>query len=323
MPATCLDTIISIKDPCGSNEPETSLSGFDLFDLPGISYTQAASIADDPAISGYALLKDKRRLALLKIKTDLFTFLQGNKYIPNIAFDVWRTGELKTAAILSTGDGTRWRGSVIYARRRDCLLRKIFIPCIYVKSSYDGNATLRIDDGGLFYDYTVALQAGKIIKYTVNFTAESNEVKLLMPDNIPVYKVHPKCSCGDDKSECVTTLGISNNITSKDEGYGIWADIQCSCDYDFLLCNLATQGLMGEIVLYLTGALVMDEATKTDRLNYYTVYSGEEAANTKAEWMNEYISKWNTLIQALPNLLPRVDRCGCIQCGGSQFSYNR
>jgi hypothetical protein len=78
---------------------------------------------------------------------------------------------------------------------------------------------------------------------------------------------------------------------------------------------LATDGLLGEVVLYKTGINIMDERIKTDRINYFITYGQPEAEKTLKEWNKEYTEKWNTLITALPTLLPRIDKCGCLECG--------
>lgn len=326
MPATCLQSIISLREICDeSGDLSQSLSGFDLFDLPGMSIRQAADIADEEYISGKALLIDKRRLATLKIKNDLLAALQSNNYIPQTVTNVFRTGTLRRngeARIVQPLNNDGYRGNVIYANRADCALRKLFISEVYIKSDYDGETTLRITDDTNVYDYDVTLTAGAINAITVNFAAEGKVVEILLPDSIAVYSVNPNCGCGGSSNECARILGMFGSSTTNNEGFGIWADVQCACDYDHLLCVLGKQGLMGEILMYKTGIEVMDERLKTDRLNYFTTYGRDEAKETKAEWYREYVDKWNILINSLPGVLPGIDRCGCIECGGMSIRTN-
>lgn len=323
MPATCLQSIISLREIC--DEPTESLSGFDLFDLPGMSLTQAADIADAEYVTGKALLIDKRRIALMKIKNDLIGVLQSNDYIPQTVANIFRTGTLRRdrdAYIVQPLNNDSWRGNVIYANRADCALRKLYITEVYIKSDYDGPTTLRITDDTNVYDYDITLTAGAINAITVNFKAEGKTVELLLPDTIAVYSVNPNCGCGGQANECARILGTFGAATTNTEGFGIWADVQCACDYDHLLCQLGRQGLLGEILMYKTGIEIMDERLKTDRLNYFTTYGREEAKETKAEWYREYVDKWNILINSLPGVLPTVDRCGCIECGGMSIRTN-
>lgn len=317
MPAGCLDKIISIPDSCDSSEE--SLSGFSVLDLPGITIKQSASIASEKFISGMNLLKDCRRRALMQIRNDLIVFLQGNGYVPSLLQSVWSTLDKRDGSIkLATSLGD-FRGIVVKKQQKNCLIQKLHIPYVYVKADHTGALVLRIEDGENSYPYTFDSVSGSISKVAVNFTAEGDEVHLLLPDVVDVYSVLPNCQCGSSstqtKSTCATVKGYYNGIETKGEGFGIWADVQCKCNYEYLLCQLATDGLMGEIVLYKTGINIMEERIRTDRLNYFTTYGLPEAESTKSEWTREYIEKWNTLIQALPKVLPRLDKCGCIECG--------
>lgn len=319
MPAHCLNNIFSIKACAG--EPEKSLSGFDLFDLPGISINQAAQIADADYMTGINLLKDKRRLAILKLKNDLLAYLQSAGYLAATLTDTFRGGDLAASGNI-TPIGAGWRGMVAYSKKR-CGIRRLFISDIYVKVDYTGPLVIRIEEGnGLFYDYNVNVTAGVINVFGVDFSAESEEVRVLIPGTMPAYSVTPNCGCGQSGNDCVKVSGISNGTLSSVESYGVWADIQCRCDYDQLLCALGRDGLFGEVALYLTGVLIMDEAIKTDRLNYFTTYGAEQAAATKREWELEYGEKWNVLIASLYAILPKLDNCGCIDCTGISVRAN-
>lgn len=319
MPAQCLNDIISVPD-CDNEE---SLSGFSVNDLPGITIKSAAQVASEKFMSGINLIKDAKRRAILQVRNDVVTFLQANGYVPSIARGVWSTldkrdGSLKAAT--SLGD---YRGIVVKSQQKNCLIRKIHLPAVYVKANYTGSLTLVIEDGEKSYTYAFDSVAGSISKVYVNFTAETDEVYILLPDTVDVYSVTPNCQCGGrstPKSDCAKVMGYYNGIETKSEGFGIWADVVCKCDYDNLLCYLATNGMLGEIVLYKTGVNIMDESIKTDRLNYFTTYKRDEAEATKAEWSNIYAEKWNTLIQALPNVLPTIDKCGCIDCGSRRMA---
>ncbi len=316
MNANCLDNLISIPDDCG--ETPASLSGFAITDLPGITIKQSAAIASEKFVSGINLLRDARRRAVLQVRNDLISFLQGNGYVPSVVQSVWSTLDKRDGSIkLATSLGD-FRGIVLKAQQKNCLLRKLHIPYVYVKADHTGALVLRIEDGEHSYPFTFDSVAGSISKVAVNFTAETDEVHILLPDLVDVYSVLPNCQCGGSttpKSNCAKVAGYYNGIETKGEGFGIWADVQCKCDYSYLLCQLATDGLMGEVVLYKTGINIMEERIKTDRLNYFTTYGLPEAEKTLEAWTAAYTEKWNTLIAALPTLLPRMDKCGCLECG--------
>lgn len=316
MNTNCLDNIISIPDGCG--EGDMSLSGFSISDLPGITIKQSAEIASEKFVSGIELLRDARRRALLQIRNDLFGFLQGNGYVPNLVQRTWNTLDRRDGTIKVASNLGDYRGVVIKAKQKNCLLRKLHIPYVYVKANHTGALVLRIEDGDNSYPYTFDSVAGSISKIAVNFTAETDEVYLLLPDVLDVYSILPNCQCGGSntpKSDCAKVVGYYNGIETKSEGFGVWAEVQCKCDYTYLLCQLATDGLMGEVLLYKTGVNIMDERMKTERLNYFTTYGQVEAEKIKEEWTLLYNEKWNTLIASLPAFLPRIDKCGCIECG--------
>jgi hypothetical protein len=284
----------------------------------------AASIADADYIQGITLLKDKRRLALLKIQNDLMKFLHANGYIANLFSSLWRSGETRSKTI-EGGAADQFRGAVFYTKtdsKKACLLKRMQIPAVYIKADYDGAAILTIVDGPNEYDYDVTLYAGKTVKVNVKFKAEYEEVMVLLPSNIPVYSVDPFCDCPDKKSDCVKVLGISNGGTNTSESYGISCDVQCACDYELILCALANKGLLGEVVMYKTGVEIMDERLKTDRLNYFTTYGRQEAQEIMKEWEARYGDAWNTLITALPKTLLQIDGCGCLDCGGTKIRAN-
>lgn len=317
----CLTNIISIKGFCDTDD---SLSGVDLFDLPGLSKEKAASISDTKYTSGKVLLEEKVRIATQKLKTDMMAFLWGNGYVGSSIDAIYKTGDLRTSdRLIPPSNAGDFRGvniqSVLLSR---CILKKLFVSYVYVKSNEDIETTLRIEDGEDQYDYTVTLHAGAIDRIKINQTFQSGNVSILLPDSLEVYSVEPDCGCGKKSNGCAKVYGIAQNVATNQDSYGIWADVQCICDYEQLLCQLATIGLLGEILKYGAGVEIMDEAIKTDRLSYITVYGKEDAQATKQEWSAEYASLWNTLINSLHKVLPNIDKCGCIQCHGTQILSN-
>lgn len=308
---TCLDNIISIPD-CGE---QISLSGFSITDLSGLSIKRTAKVADERYMSGINLMADKRRLAILKIRNDVIAFVAGNGYQANTVKGVWQSRTKKIGGLIGAGEAGQYRGMVIYSRRSDCLLQKVYIPTVYVKTNVTGTLVLRVIDGNVIYAFPYDSIAGTTMAVDIDFTAEFREVKIMLPSDTQVYSLEPNCQCNNlPKSDCVESFGIDNNVMDKTEAYGIYADIQCKCDYTYLLCALAKQGLLGEAVLYLTGALIAEEAVSSDRLNFETLYGAEQWAVKAKEWEAVYIEKWNTLVQSLPKLLPTIDKCGCIEC---------
>lgn len=312
----CLDNIISIPD---CNEIP-SLSGFSITDLAGITVKKAANVATEKYMTGLNLLKDVRRKAVLEVKNDIIKFMQSNGLAPMTITSTWNTKDVSSSSVkLATNLGD-FRGIVVKSQKRNCLIKKIHIKTVYVMADYDGELILRVEDGEFSYPYPFTSVSGVTNRININFTAEGDELYLLLPDTVDVFHVLPNCQCSGNqkKSDCAKVIGYYNGIETKTEGYGIYADVQCKCVYDYILCQLSTDGLLGEAVMYKAGVNIMDEQIKGDRLNYFTTYGRVQAEMTKAEWENKYIELWNGLIQALPKWLQRVDNCGCIECGSER-----
>lgn len=319
--APCLDNLISIKGLCDNDE---SISGVDLFDLPGMSIEKASAAAGAKAVSGKNLLIDKVRIATLKMKNDLMTFLHGNGYIPNLTTNIFKTGEPpKRPSLIDPANGGQYRGIQIRgAYGNTCIMKKLFVSQVYIKSNLTGAAVMRVEDGNDIYDYDIQLHAGQTDIITINFTAKYTNINILLADTLGVYSVEPNCGCGTQSNGCAKTVGLSGAVTTNLQGYGIYADVQCICDYDEMLCKFVKMGILGEILKYGAGIEIMDEITKSDRLNYFTIYGKEAAQETKIEWSGEYANLWNTFIKSLYKILPGIDRCGCIDCGGTQIKSN-
>lgn len=323
----CFDNIISIKDPCATytaeNPAPTSLSGYDLFDLPGVSYKKANLIADENYQGGISLLSDKRRLAILSIHSELMATMNANGMVAKLATDVFNTaGEFRTTTATAVGNaGIRITNKVV-----NCILKKLRLENIYVAAAVGANTNtnLVVVDGATTYTYPITLKPGKTTKLNVGIQAKSSLVSVYINDNNVLTRssINPNCGCGANNNGCASVVGLSNGVEDRNEAYGIWAECLCECDYSLVLCSLASNGLMGEIVLYKTGVNIMDECLKTDRLNYFTIYGKEEAKATKDEWENIYREKWNLLVSSLKNTLYKIDRCGCVDCTGVAIKAN-
>lgn len=324
----CFDNIISIKDPCATytvqNPAPASLSGFDLFDLPGISLKKANMIADEDYQSGLNLLKDKRRLAILSIHSELLSVMNANGMIAKSATSIFNTaGEFRGTSATGTGlAGIRITNKVV-----SCSLKKMRIENVYVAGyvNVDTETTLTIVDGPTTYNYPITIKPNKTTRVKVAIQAQTNIIYAYVSSTeLPYrYSINPNCGCGSKDNSCAAVVGINNGvIEDRNESYGVWADVVCECDYSFLLCALASNSIMGEIVLYKTGVNILDEALKTDRLNYLTIYGKEDCAATKTEWENIYREKWNLLVASLKNTITNIDRCGCVDCGGIAIKTN-
>lgn len=323
----CLDNIISIKDPCvdySTTALPTSYSGYDLFDLPGISFKKANLIADEDYLTGLNLLNDKRRLAILSIHSELMAVMNANNFRVRTVTDMFNTvGELRSSYV---NIGSKLAGIRITNKVYTCSIKKLKIENVYigVRVETDTEVNLIIKDGATTYTYPITLKAGKTTRIRPGIFITQSECDIYIQNGSALYRlsINPNCGCGSNRSGCAAVTGLLDTTTNTNESYGIWADVVCECDLSTILCALSGNSLLGEIVLYKTGVNILDEGLKTDRLNFFTIYGKEEMKETKIEWENIYREKWNLFIQSLRQSLTNVDRCGCVDCYGLRIAAN-
>lgn len=323
--ASCLENIIGIKAPCA--DEVTPLSAYYITDYPGITLQSAANTADEKTLTGYNYLVDLRRRAMLRLNNDILSNINKEYRVNTFITDSYKSGELKLPFVSNaSGNAAQRRGTVISTRKTWCRFQKMIINRIRIYSNYSGDTTLKISDvsAGLSYNIPVTLEAGVGNEFVINKLMQGREVQITLPSDIEVYQVKPECGCGGKpKNEYLEFNGLNNGVINTSEAYGIEVDMTLKCDLSTLVCDMATDGIIGQAAYELCGAMFYDEMTKTNRLNYLTIYKGEEIkAQAQAGFM-AYTDYMNAALMGLKNFLVNNDgNCGCVDCSGVQINSN-
>lgn len=324
----CLNNIIGIQDPCSTDAPVT-LSGYLGTDYPGISLQTAANVADEKTKSGYEYLKDLRRRAMMRLNNDLLSYINNEYKVNSIKRSLWKSGNYNIpATVISAGTAGQQRGVYFQKKQIECNLYKLFITRVRIKSNYTGDTILKVADVGanISYPIPVTLTAGTEEEFEIEIPIYGDEVRVTLPSDIPVYSNKPMCGagCGNTViSDAVLVYGIDNGTTQRIECYGIEVDILVKCDLSKLICDMASDKIIGQAAFELFGAMFYDEATKTSRMNYLTIYKGEDLAKQAAAGFESYRNYMANAFAGLRNYLVSKDGgCGCIDCGGVQIKAN-
>ena len=322
---SCLENIIGIKAPCS---PDTSpLSGMYITDYPGITLQSAANTADEKTTNGYNYLVDLRRRAMQRLNNDVLSYVnrefRSNSFISNSH----RSGEYRVPySIIAAGTSGQQRGVVISSLKTWCRFYKMVVNKVRIYSNYDGDVTLSIADvtGGVTYSPTVTLEAGVIKEFVLNKTISGTEVQITIPSEIPVYSNKPECGCGGRaKSEYMSFNGITNSVVTSTEAYGIEVDVTLKCDMSMLVCDLATDNIIGQAAYELSGAMFYDEMVKNNRLNYLTIYKGEQLLQQSQQGFEMYAKYLESAMMGMKSYLIRNDgNCKCVECSGVQIQSN-
>lgn len=325
---SCFENIIGVKKPCSTDNIE-SLSGYFINDYPGISLQTASNIADEETLTGYNYLKDLVRRAMIRLNNDLLSFINSEYRVNSIKSSNWKSGNYNVPyTIIPAGTAGQQRGVYFAKKNVKCQLYKLHISRVRIYSAYSGQVTLKIADvgAGITYNPTVELVAGEVKEFELNLAIVGNECRVTIDASIPVYSNKPNCGsgCGGTPiSEDVTVNGISNGVTQKTECYGIEVDILVKCDISKLACDMASDMIIGQAAYELCGAMFYDEMTKTNRLNYLTIYKGDELKEQAAAGFESYRNYMENAFKGLRTYLVSKDGgCKCIDCSGVQIKSN-
>lgn len=324
---SCLDNIISV----GSCEDEESLSGLGLLDAPELSSLNLAAMANEDVISGKQLASRKIALAVKLVKNDIMSVMAANNILPEVTDIHYNTGVFRTNTAYAAEDV--YRGLVLYRNRKTSgKLRKQKIHKISIYPLNDAtDVTLKIIDAYPTTDLVtetsmvIDLTANQVNEIEVDYTIQGEWVRVLLDGaDVSVASAYLTCFTGCNgtmPNDCGYTKGYYNNKeVSAKEGYGIVLDFSCYCDYDQLMCDL-TKTFIGEIVWLKARVLLLEEHSKSNRLNNWIIYNREETEKYLTDVENQYRSKWNTFMDAMPRILKQY-RDSCLDCRGARWVDN-
>jgi hypothetical protein len=322
---SCLDNIIGIKAPCS---PDTSpLSGYFITDYPGITLQSAANTADEKTLTGYNYLVDLRARAMKRLNNDLLAYVNSEYRVDGFVTNSFKSGEYNSPlTLLAAGTAGQRRGVVIASLKTWCRFYKIVVNNVRVYSNSDDDVAIHIVDvgAGVTYTPTVTLEAGVTKQFEINKVITGHEVQITIPSNVEVYSNKPDCGCGGRaKNTYLSFNGITNSTVVATEGYGIEADVTLKCDISTLICDMATDGILGQAAYELCGAMFYDEMTKNNRMNYLTIYKSDEIKDQAKAGFESYKYYMDNAMLGLRNYLVKSDgNCGCIECGGMEVKAN-
>lgn len=323
-----LDNIISVRDVCGEDAQQASLSGLDLMDAPEISARNLANIANEEYVTGLNLARKKVQQATILVRNDMMSVLAANRVIPNLQAKRYTIGEFKTT--INYPAEAKERGVTLYKNRKmKSELRKLTIHTVKVYALAEKEeATLKIYDdyaGGTISTYHVAIKANQVNTFLVEYTVRGTFARVLLDGtDLPVAGTYLTCFTGCNgtmPNDCGYTKGWYDDkeISSK-EGFGINLEFSCECDYGQLLCDLA-KTYVGEIVWLKSRVLLMEEHLRTNRLNNWVIYGREETKEYLVDVENQYREKWKVFTDALPGILKQLND-ECLQCNGIRWVTN-
>lgn len=322
---SCINEIIGIKANCAGADTE-SLSGYFITDYPGITIQSASNYNDEKTVTGFKYLQDLRRRAMLRLNNDIQAYIASTYRVNAIESNIWRTGEWDST-IINAGVVGQQRGIVIYKQKPQCRMYKIVVKSVKIYSNETINTTLRLaDTNGVVYTKAISLEQGVVNEFIINKQFEGNEIQITLPSNISVYGNKPNCGvgCSGTKSnECIRVAGLNNGIANTTQSYGIELDTICKCDLSTLVCDLATNNLIGQSAYELCGAMFFDEMIKNHRLNYLTIYQGEEIKTQALAGFNAYKGYLENALSGIKRYLTNNDGgCNCVDCSGVQLKTN-
>jgi len=299
----CKNSIIGIRGLC--NESTAPYLYF-INDLPGITIEKAANVAGIEQGTGVNLLEKSIQQGINTAQRGLIQALLG----------VVKFGAINNSALSGAIGGGVYRsvmGPVGHNYRLNqniCRLQAMYVPYVDVLIEATANVTLKIVDN----DTTT-----QAVTNEVTITIENGQGgALLVSDGSLLYTGSNYWKCSPCGLTCDSPMASSSSTTNDGKSNGIQVLIQTICDEDKLFCEVSK--FIAEGAWYASGIWFLEELLASDRLNVYTTYSQQEAADQIIRWTAKYDAILADLKKRLPKFLLNLDRC-CIDCDSSAWKY--
>ena len=317
MSQICLEKIVSVRDVC-STLPTQNTSGYDLMDAPEINIGRINDIANAEYNSGYKILKNCVRLALRDMQNDFISTLSANNIIASStpAQDI-ATGNFSS---LNTNNANGLKGIVLHKRSSEGI-KKLRVKKLRIYPVNDHESVdIKFIDSGNQSVIKVALVGGQVNEFAIDYTAEGDEIKILM-EGVQTYSSVLTCliGCGGSMpNQCGYVKGWNGYSEVNSEGFGINAVFSCECDYSQILCQ-QSRNFVGLLIWIKARINVLEERINSTRINPFVIYGAEDAKQQRLELLNEYNEKWNLFIQTIPNIIQSDE---CFTCNKSKIVTN-
>lgn len=290
----------------------TPTSGLYVDSLTGVILAKADAIADSDYATGVAFINDRINFAIEVVSNDLRTYALPYFKIHSVI------GHHITAKFKSDYHTISANDRGFKIKKTSSPLSKIHVNRVTILGNTTGNHDLVITDGRVQTTIeTVSLVAGVEKEVEVNYEANRDEILITIANIKPAkgtLKAGSCSTCGKNYNSFKVygwTGDASAWMDSPSEGnisnnhFGIRADISIICSQNNLACLLKAQ--LGMAVLYRFGVEFFREVTETDRLNYFTLVSQDNAIEYEQKYMEEYTTVMKTLTRTLPYLLRKLD----------------
>lgn len=319
----CLDDIVTLG-LCPDDG--TPLSGLRLIDAPGISLKNLAQTATETYTSGVEMAMAKKNLALVLLRNDFLSALQGNNVIANISNPTYDAAIFNTNG--NTGNYSGERGLNVYKSfERGGGLRSLYIQSIELYPLSSGDATIKIIDGYKEYSYPVTLVANQLNSFGKDelsgfpFNVESGSARVVIDQSdIAFANTELIChsGCNGAKNPCGWVDGWNGTGKTKYNGYGINIKFSCECDYSKILCDLSNS-FSGELIWLKWQILIFEEQLKSNRLTPWVIYGRDEIKDSVIPQLkSDYANKWNALMDGMLNIL-KTYKDVCLDCKGIRW----
>jgi len=305
-------TIIGIRDFDACLLPESNLF---INDLPGITLKSASKITNEELQTGNNLLKKSINMAVQHVydefRQQMQTYFDSNsivesRLINNFSTTVTPAAPLERGIIIK-----RWRSE----------LSQIFIHEVYIKSQQTGNITLKIYDGCEVTPYSIDLIADCVTKFTIDYKATEEEVKILFDQTAwdvfgcSMASSYNDCRCGSWSNKGLFINGWNGTAEQGNcFGVGVYASVKCY--FENVFCALLDQLYFA--IWYKAGIVFLQELIYSDRINAITLFTKERAKELLAEFQTAYDLKYQTAIKNARIFLNST-KGECISCNGTKI----
>lgn len=329
----CLDNYILVKGSCGDATPTSGL--YINVNLPGITLAKAANTAEDAFTTGVSLLNQSITNGISRTRQELIgamlgtvkfgSILSGSQYGYYNADDF--DDDTKYLAGSATGRGLKLE------LRNNCRLSHIYVKRVGVIGKGTGAKVLSVTDGVTVTNYAFTLTNQTITWVEVNQEIQSDLAFIKIADATfqPLDTLlNYTGTCGFCANDCSGASGCGCNeglniwgwdgTNTNSQTYGLIPLVQVICSPDKFFCEVSSLEMVRWASLYASGVDFMGYLINTNRLNAYTIYETEEAANLVTDWEAKFQSNLNKLVKTLPRYLSSIDTC-CLTCDADSWSY--
>lgn len=321
---TCLQNIVTLGICPDAVE---STSGFKLLAAPGISIKNMENIANENYVKGTALAMEKKGLALAQVRNDFIAALQLNKVTTMAGYQEISTGVFNPASV--TAASSLDRGVTLHKASQRGTLRQTIIKEVQVYPLQSGAGTLNITNGTQITSWDITLVAGSINVFTSEelqglpyaLSQNANARVTINAPGITFAGSVLTClkGCNDTlPNPCGWVDGWNGAAAIKEDGFGVNIVFYCKCNYDQILCDLATS-FIGELIWLKWQIAIFEEQLLTNRFNNLVIYKAEQLrAETLPNLESKYAEKWTAMMNGLFSILQQY-RDECLNCRGVKW----